>query len=118
MKYFQKANDYYNEKDYRRAITLYEKAIAVKDNEISSLYNSAVCLIKLNEYLKAIPKLKSAITLKKESKYFFNLGYCYTMLKDSKKALLAFNTAWALDNSDCDCKRAIDLLLKNCSKSK
>ncbi|MBA5850322.1 hypothetical protein H2684_03190 [Clostridium sp. cel8] len=118
MNYFQKANEYYKDKDYRRAIAMYEKAIIVKDNEISSLYNSAVCLIKLNEYLKAIPKLKAAIKLKKESKYFFNLGYCYTMLKNNKKALLSFNTAWSLDNSDSDCERAINILLKNYSKSK
>lgn len=118
MKYFQKANEYYNGKDYKRAIAMYEKAIAVKDNEVSSLYNSAVCLIKLNEYSKAITKLKAAIKLKKESKYFFNLGYCYTMLKNNKKALIAFNNAWCLDDSDTDCERAINILLKNYSKSK
>ncbi|WP_446899073.1 tetratricopeptide repeat protein [Clostridium sp. LBM24168] len=118
MKYFQKANEFYNIKEYRKAIAMYEKAIAVKDNEVSSLYNSAVCLIKLNEYLQAIPKLKSAIKLKKESKYFFNLGYCYTMLKNHKKALLSFNNAWCLDNSDTDCEKAINILLNNYSKSK
>ncbi|WP_368076539.1 tetratricopeptide repeat protein [Clostridium tyrobutyricum] len=112
MKYFQKANEYYNDRDYKKAIVLYEKAIKLKDNEVSSLYNSAVCLIKLKEYSKAIPKLKEAINLKRESKYFFNLGYCYTMLKNTKKALISFNTAWCLDNSDKDCEMAINILLK------
>ncbi len=52
MKYFQKANEYYNDRDYKKAIVLYEKAIKLKDNEVSSLYNSAVCLIKLKGILK------------------------------------------------------------------
>jgi hypothetical protein len=35
------------------------------------------------------------------------------MLKNTKKALIAFNTAWCLDNSDKDCEMAINILLKN-----
>ncbi|MCT8978136.1 tetratricopeptide repeat protein [Clostridium sp. CX1] len=113
MSYFQKANDYYNTKDYKKAIDMYEKAIKYKDNEASSFYNSAVCFIKLKEYKKAIPLLKSAINLKMDSKYFFNLAYCYTMLKDNRKALVYFNTAWCLDNNDSDCEKAINIILKN-----
>jgi tetratricopeptide (TPR) repeat protein len=113
MSYFQKANDYYNAKDYKRALDMYEKAIKFKENEASSLYNSAVCFIKLTEFSKAIPLLKSAINLKRESKYFFNLGYCYTMLKNHKKALIYFNTAWSLNNEDKDCEKAIDVIIKN-----
>lgn len=113
MSYFQKANDYYNSKDYKKAINMYEQAIKFKDNEASSLYNSAVCFIKLTEYQKAIPLLKSAIKLKMESKYFFNIGYCYTMLNDNKKALVYFNTAWCLDNDDTDCEKAINIIIKN-----
>lgn len=113
MSYFQKANDYYNIKDYKKAIDMYEKAIKHKDNEASSFYNSAVCFIKLKDYKKAIPLLKSAINLKMESKYFFNLAYCYTMLEDNKKALVYFNTAWTLDNNDNDCEKAINIILKN-----
>lgn len=119
MSYFQKANEYYNAKDYKKAIDMYEKAVQIKDNEPSSLYNSAVCFIKLKQYNKAIPLLKSAIKLKRESKYFFNLGYCYTMLKDNRKALIYFNNAWCLNNDDTDCEKAIDLIIKNyISKSK
>lgn len=113
MSYFQKANEYYNSKDYKRAIDMYQQAINLKENEASSLYNSAVCFIKLKEYKKAIPILKSAINLKRESKYFFNLGYCYTMLQDNKKALIYFNTAWCLDNDDIDCEKAINIIIKN-----
>lgn len=116
MSYFEKANDLYNTKDYKRALALYQKAIELKDNEAPSLYNAAVCFIKLKQFERAIPLLKSAIVKKRESKYFFNLGYCHAMLKDNKKALIYFNTAWSLDNTDKDCEKAINLIIKNYSK--
>jgi tetratricopeptide (TPR) repeat protein len=113
MSYFDEANNFYNNRQYKKAIDTYKKAIEVRENKIASLYNTAVCFIKLSDYEKAIPLLKSAIREKDDSRYFFNLGYCYAMLKDSKKALIYFNTAWALDNSDKDCERAINLIIDN-----
>lgn len=116
MDYFQKANELYNTKDYENAINMYQLAARNKDNEASSLYNAAVCHIKLKDYLTAVPLLKSAIHKKTDSKYFFNLAYCYTMLKDYKKAFVYFNTAWSLDNSDSDCEKAVDLILEKIIK--
>lgn len=116
MNYFEKANDLYNTRDYKSAIIMYQKAAMYKDNEAASLYNAAVCFIKLKNYDKAIPLLKSAIIKKREGKYFFNLGYCYAMLKNNKKALIYFNTAWSLDNNDGDCEKAINIIIKNYSK--
>lgn len=113
MSYFQKANELYNIKDYKKALAMYQKAIELKENETASLYNSAVCFIKLGNFEKAIPLLRSSIIQKGEAKYFFNLGYCYAMLKDTKKALVCFNTAWSLDNSDCDCEKAINSIMRN-----
>lgn len=111
MNYFEKANSLYNLKEYKKAISLYKQSINAKENEAASLYNSAVCFIKLKKYREAVPLLKSAIELKKDSKYFFNLGYCYVMLKNNKSALLNFNTAWALNNNDADCEKAIKSIL-------
>lgn len=93
------------------------KAIETKENEAGAYYNSAVCFIKLLKYEKAIFLLKKAISLKMDSKYFFNLGYCYVMLKDNKKALIYFNTAWTLDNSDKDCEKAINLIIQSYKKN-
>lgn len=117
MSYFQKANEHYNLQDYKKAISLYQKAIENKENEACSYYNSAVCCIKLKEFLKALDLLKSAILLKQDSKYFFNLAYCYSMLGDNKKALIYFNTAWALNHNDNDCEKAINLIIKNIKKT-
>ena len=116
MSYFEKANDLYSSKEYEKAINLYKKSLQVKENECASLYNAAVCYIKLKKYDKAIPLLKVAISVKSDSRYFFNLGYCYSALKDKRKALIYFNTAWALDHSDDDCKKAIDLILNSYKK--
>lgn len=116
MEYFNKANDLYNKKDYKEALNLYKKSIEIKENEAASLYNAAVCLIKLKSYEKAISLIKEAIYIKQDSKYFFNLGYCYAMLKNSPKALIYFNTAWSLDNNDSDCEKAIGLLIKSIKK--
>lgn len=117
MNYFEKANDLYNTKDYKKAIAMYQKAAMYKDNEAVSLYNAAVCFIKLKNYERAIPLLKSAIIKKREGKYFFNLGYCYAMLRDNRKALIYFNTAWSIDNNDSDCEKAINIIMKNYSKN-
>ncbi|MCY6370635.1 tetratricopeptide repeat protein [Clostridium ganghwense] len=118
MSFFDQANNLYNKKEYEKAINAYKKAIELKENKTASLYNTAVCFIKLNNYTRAISLLKAAIREKEDSRYFFNLGYCYAMLKDAKKALIYFNTAWALNNEDSDCEKAIDLIIQTLSKDK
>lgn len=117
MSYFQRANDYYNVQEYKKAINYYKKAIEYKENPPASFYNAAVCFIKLKQFDKAIPLLKSAIEHKRESKYFFNLGYCYAMLNNKKKALIYFNTAWSLDSTDKDCEKAISLIINSYKQS-
>lgn len=110
MSFFNEGNKLYNTQDYKRAIDCYKKAIEIKDNEACSYYNSGVCFIKLREYDNAITMIKKALQLHKESKYYFNLGYCYAMKEDTNKALINFNIAWALNNEDTDCEKAIKLI--------
>ncbi len=116
MDYFNEANQCYNLKEYEKALKYYKKAIENKTYEACSYYNSAVCCIKLKEYDRAIELIKSALSLKKDSKYFFNLAYCYAMINNNKKALLYFNTAWSLDHKDKECEKAINLIVKNLGK--
>jgi tetratricopeptide (TPR) repeat protein len=111
MDYFSQANDLYKTKEYKRAIELYKKAVETKDNEAAALYNSAVCFIKLKEFDKAVPLLRTAIKESESSKYYFNLAYCFAMLKNNRKALVNFNTAWALNNNDEDCSKAINIII-------
>lgn len=116
MNYFDEANSLYKEKEYEKAILLYQKAIENKDNIAASLYNAAICFIKLKEFEEAVPLLKQAIKENGSSKYYFNLAYCYAMLKDNKKSLINFNTAWALDNDDEDSCKAINIIISKLDK--
>lgn len=110
MNYFSKANEFYNNQDYAVALDYYTKAIDNNQYESHSYYNAGVCYIKLKEFDKAIEMISAALKYCKESKYFFNLAYCYSMKKDNQKALRLFNLAWALDNTDKECEKAIRLI--------
>ena len=102
MNFFSEGNKLYNSQDYLRAIDCYKRAVAKKENEACSYYNAGVCFIKLKDYDNAITMIQNALSLQKDSKYYFNLGYCY--------ALVNFNMAWALNNDDDDCEKAIKLI--------
>lgn len=117
MNYFNYANDLYKLKDYETAINMYRKSAEIKEYEAPSFYNSAVCFIKLKNYKDAIPLIYKALELKKESKYYFNLAYCYAMLNENGKALNYFNTAWSIDNNDYECEKAINLILSKHKKT-
>lgn len=112
MSYFQQGNELYNRRNYHGALDYYEKAIKLQENLGCSYYNAGVCLIKIKDYKNAIVYIKKAICISEESKYYFNLAYSYAMLNNTKKALLYFNRAWALNSKDEDCEKAINLLLK------
>lgn len=117
MSYFIKGNELYNNKHYEEALDFYIKAIDEKDNEAYSYYNAGVCYIKLKEFDKAIEMLSKAVKLNTDAKYFFNLAYSYSMINETKKALRYFNIAWALDNTDKDCEKAINLIIGKYKKA-
>ena len=116
MNYFNEGNKFYNIQDYKRAIDCYKKSASLNSNEACSYYNCGVCFIKLKNYDDAIVMLNKAISLKRESKYFFNLGYCYVMKECLNTALRLFNLAWSIDPNDNDCEKAIDLIISKLHK--
>lgn len=117
MSYFNEGNKLYNTKQYSKAIDLYKKSIEVNENEACAYYNSGVCFLKLKEYDNAIKMIKKAIEVQAESKYFFNLAYCYAMKEDTKKALIYFNLAWSIDENDDECEKAINLIINKIKKA-
>ena len=117
MNFFNEGNKHYNLKDYEKAIDLYKLSIENNENIACSYYNCGVCFIKLKEFDKAMEMIKKALTMQQESKYYFNLAYCYAMKEDVKKALIYFNMAWSLDSSDTDCEKAIKLILSKSKKA-
>ena len=112
MDFFNEGNKLYNNKNYEKAIDYYKKSVMNNENEACSYYNAGVCFIKLKDFDNAILMINKAISIQKESKYFFNLGYCYAMKENSNKALINFNIAWALNNDDLDCEKAINMITK------
>lgn len=116
MNYFTEGNKLYNSNEYEKAIDYYKKSIENKDNEACSCYNCGVCFIKLKDYNNAIDMIQKALALQKDSKYYFNLGYCYAMKENLNKALLNFNMSWALNNDDGDCEKAINLIISKLNK--
>ena len=84
MSYFNDGNKYYNNKDYSKALENYIESIDIGENESCAYYNAGVCYIKLKDFNSAIDMLKKALYIQKESKYYFNLAYCYAMLVVSK----------------------------------
>lgn len=117
MNYFNDGNKSYNSKDYSKAIELYKKSIDAGENQACAYYNAGVCYIKLKNFNSAIEMIKNALSFQKESKYFFNLAYCYAMKEDTNKALIYFNRAWALDATDKDCEKAINLIMSKNKKA-
>lgn len=117
MNNFNEGNNFYNIKEYSKALIYYKKAIATGENEACCYYNCGVCFIKLKDFDNAIIMIKSALAIQKESKYFFNLAYCYAMKEDTNKALIYFNMAWSLDSSDVDCEKAINLIMSKNKKT-
>lgn len=111
MGYFREANKYFSEQRYKKAIVVYNKAIKDSDNQIASMHNIALCRIKLKQYDKAIPLLKLTVAKRPTGNYFFNLAYAYVMIKNFKKALLYFNTAWALSPENKKCEVMINYIL-------
>jgi tetratricopeptide (TPR) repeat protein len=116
MNYFEMANNLYNDKKFYDAFHMYKKSIEEGESISSSLYNAAVCLIKLKKFDDAMVYLKEAIEIKSDSKYFFNLAYCYAMTNKKDLALQYFNTAWSYDNDDTDSEKAINLILQSLRK--
>lgn len=116
MDFFNEGNKFYNKQDYKRAIELYKTSIESKQNEACSYYNAGVCYIKLKKYDNAIEMIQKALSFQRDSKYYFNIGYCHSMKNNTNKALIYFNLAWALNNDDKDCEKAINLLTSKLTK--
>ena len=116
MNYFNEGNNFYNIQDYERAIDCYKKSASQNINEACAYYNSGVCFIKLKKFDDAIEILNRALSIKRESKYLFNLGYCYVMKECHNKALRLFNLAWSIDPTDKDCENAINIIISKLQK--
>ena len=113
MEFWNKANEYYENNKYQKAIKFFKKSVCYEKliDKALAYYNIGVCYIKLKQYDKAIDSLKSAIEIESNSSSYFNLGYCYVQQNNFRQALINFNIAWTLNNDDVDCEKAINWTL-------
>jgi len=83
----KKAFNAYENKEYKKAIKLFE-TIAYEKKSPQSYYDLANAYYKNKEYKKALNNYKKVIAKDKELRYktFFNMANCYYMLKDYKRA--------------------------------
>lgn len=71
---FNKGEAFRKEKDYKKAISFYKKALKFKPDSAASLNNMAVAYIFLDEYEKAEKALRRAYRLKQDNKVILNLA--------------------------------------------
>ncbi|HID0768131.1 TPA: hypothetical protein ACXDAZ_002661 [Clostridium botulinum] len=112
-----KANKYYREKEYKKAIDYYNKYIEenniITKNTQIGFYNKAVCYMKLLNYSEAICFLKKSLKINpKHQKSLYNLGYCYYSTKNNYKAYKYFKDAYELDKTDKSCLLTINKIEK------
>jgi len=81
------ANKAYQNKEYKKAIMIYQK-IASQKRSPQSYYNLANAYYKNKEYKKALTEYKKVVAKDDELRYktFFNLANCYYKLKNYNKA--------------------------------
>jgi tetratricopeptide (TPR) repeat protein len=92
-------------------------------NNLSELYEKAFALFKLSRIEEAIKALKKSIQGSQDDKRKANslyfLGYIYvTSLKKYEDALNYLKKAYALDSSDKNIKKTMDVLKKNMNEDK
>lgn len=109
------ANRQYDNKEFSKALLSYQSCIkeAITKSEMASLYyNMGVCNIKLRNFAHAIICFHKSLTYETTSKSLFNCGYSYAMVDDTFKAIHYFKAAQAIDPSDTDCQKAINIIKK------
>ncbi|QKF82845.1 von Willebrand factor type A (vWA) domain-containing protein [Halarcobacter ebronensis] len=91
FKNIEKANKYYENKDYKNAIKEYEKIAKTPEAK----YNLANSYYKNNEYDKALKTYKEVVSSNKELEYkkLHNLGNTYVKLNDLQNAKKMYENA-------------------------
>lgn len=89
----QLAAQYFRERDFEKAVVLYEKLYETKNNNLYYTY-FLYCLIHLEDYKKAEQLVKKQIKERPDrTKYKVDLGYVYNESGDQRKAEKQFDQA-------------------------
>ena len=83
---------YYNKKEYALAEKFYLDALKIEPKFINALLGLSQTYIALGRIQEAVATLKKAIDIyPRFTQFYFELGIAYTLSRDYKKALAAYN---------------------------
>ncbi len=92
---FYKANKYYLQGEYKKALELYRK-IEPKSDRV--YYNIANTLYRLKEYQKAIEYYQLVVDASYNAKKLYNIGNAYVKQKNYLKAIIFYKNALKFTN--------------------
>ena len=93
----EEGNKSYDARDYAKALTSYNQALALDANDTQTLNNVGVTYLALNQNQNAIESFQKATRAKADdADSFFNLGVAYNSSEKYDEAATALNRALAL----------------------
>ena len=98
--YLLKGSDFFDNKDYNKAIEYYQKAIQIDPNFAEAYNNMGTTYIKVNNYQKAIVYFKKAVGI--DSQHFeacIRLANAYIKLENYLEALTYAKKAYQIDSN-------------------
>ncbi|TRX55565.1 tetratricopeptide repeat protein [Fulvivirga sp. M361] len=100
--YFTEGEKYYILEDYAKALVLFQKSLAINDQNATVHYKIAQILAEGNDLQKALESAKESIRLDQDNKYFYILAAdIYSQLGDFENASAIYEElVGRIDNTD------------------
>lgn len=91
LKFYNQANDAYQNQDYKKAVSLYKKAIEIDDRFLFALDNLGITYRRLGQFEKAVESYKKSLRIYPKGKMpLMNLPVAYQYLEDYDNAIKAY----------------------------
>jgi tetratricopeptide (TPR) repeat protein len=98
--YLRLGNGFYLEKDFEKAIELYDKALALKPNAVEALLTKSALLMLIGKYENAMSVNSRVLEIKPDfAEAWHNQGYILEELERLEEALAAFEKSLELKSS-------------------
>jgi len=98
--YRKKGNNFFNNKNYKKAIYFYEKAHKISPINGKILYELGMSYVKIKNYEKAIRFFKEGIKIRNYGELYNDLGNAYYLKKDIVNAIKYWEVALKLGLPD------------------
>ncbi len=96
--YYEKANEYYEQGDYDRAIESYNMSVILNPNFLESYFNRALCYYNKKNYDKAIEDYTRAVDIDSDNPLIYNnRGDAYYRKQEFEKAIADYDKAISLN---------------------